>query len=77
MTARKTDPEKNRCRACGYAWYPAGIERALACPRCGSEEIAYAWTERWPAYLGCLAIAAFLAAATYSAIRIGAAYFGW
>lgn len=68
------DGDRNRCRACGNRWFPAGIERAIACPRCGSEEIAYSWTERWPAYLGCLAVSAFVLAVGASAVRIGAAW---
>lgn len=66
--------DRNRCRKCGYAWFPAGLERALTCPRCGAEEIEFAWTERLPAYAGCAAISAFAIAVLASAIRIGWAY---
>ncbi len=68
------DSERNRCRSCGMRWYPAGIDRATACPRCGSEEIDFAWTERWPAYIGCAAVAAFLLAVGATALKIALAY---
>lgn len=68
--------DRNRCNACGFRWFPAGIERATACPRCSSDDISFSWTERWPAYAGCAAIAAFFLAVAYSAARIGMDYFG-
>ncbi len=42
----------------------------------GSEEIEFSWTERWPAYVGCAAVGAFLVAVAVSAVKIGLAYFG-
>ena len=70
------DGDRNRCKACGFRWFPAGIDRATACPRCGSEDIAFSWTERWPAYAGCVAITAFAVAVVVSALKIGLAYYG-
>lgn len=70
------DADRNRCRGCGFKWFPAGLDRAIACPRCGSEEIAFSWTERYPAYFGCAAVTAFVVAVGWSAVRIGLAYFG-
>ena len=69
------DADRNRCKACGFKWYPAGIDRATECPRCGSEDIAFSWTERWPAYAGCVAVGAFVIAAVVSAVKIGMAYY--
>ena len=73
---KKSDADRNRCKACGFKWYPAGVDRATACPRCGSEEIEFSWTERWPAYVGCAAVGAFLIAVAVSAVKIGTAYYG-
>lgn len=70
------DSDRNRCRACGFKWFPAGIDRATNCPRCGSEDIAFSWTERWPAYIGCAAVAAFFIAVGVTAIKIAIAYLG-
>ena len=70
------DADKNRCNSCGYKWFPAGVDRATACPRCGSEEIHFSWTERYPAYAGCAAIAAFTIIVGVTAVRLGLAWFG-
>lgn len=70
------DADKNRCSSCGYKWFPAGVDRATACPRCGSEEISFAWTERYPAYAGCAAITLFLLFVGWTALRIGLAWYG-
>jgi len=72
--AKLRDSERNRCRACGNTWFPAGVERALSCPRCGSEDVALSWIERWPAYAGCLAVAAFLLAVLFSLVKLGMAW---
>ncbi|HVO30509.1 MAG TPA: hypothetical protein VMV18_07225 [bacterium] len=70
------DSDKNRCNSCGHKWFPAGIDRATACPRCGSEDISFSWTERYPAYAGCVAILAFVAIVGWNAVRIGMAWWG-
>ena len=72
----RADGDRNRCKSCGFKWFPAGIDRAISCPRCGSEAIAFSWTERWPAYAGCAAVGAFLIAVAVSAVKIGTAYYG-
>ena len=76
MAAAPGDADRNRCKACGFAWYPAGIDRATACPRCGSEDIAFSWTERWPAYAGCAAVGAFAISVVVYTVKIGMAWLG-
>jgi predicted RNA-binding Zn-ribbon protein involved in translation (DUF1610 family) len=66
--------DKNHCRACGHNWYPADVERATACPRCGGEDIAFSWTERYPAYAGCAAIVAFVLIIGWTAAKLGLAW---
>lgn len=75
-TAKRSDADKNRCRACGFKWFPAGIDRATKCPRCDSEDIEFSWTERWPAYAGCAAIVAFAVAVVWTAVKLAVAYLG-
>ncbi len=38
MAYRGTKRPQNRCKACGYTWYPRGKSLSAKCPRCGSEE---------------------------------------
>ena len=41
----------------------------MECPRCGSAEISYSWTERWPAYAGCGMVSFFVLASLAAAVR--------
>jgi len=36
-------PLKNRCKNCGYVWYPRGHAISAQCPRCGSREVKLNW----------------------------------
>jgi len=33
---------QNRCKKCGYTWYPRGKNLSLKCPSCGSNEVGFA-----------------------------------
>ena len=33
-----TKRPKNKCKECGYAWYPRGNDLSIKCPKCGSED---------------------------------------
>lgn len=35
----KTLRSQNKCRDCGYTWYPRGKNLSRACPDCGSREV--------------------------------------
>lgn len=32
---------KNKCKSCGYTWYPKGKNLSRKCPDCGSREVTY------------------------------------
>jgi len=36
LMPRQPKWNQNRCKACGYTWYPRGKSRSLKCPNCGS-----------------------------------------
>lgn len=33
---------QNKCKKCGYTWYPRGKHISLKCPSCGSSEVGFA-----------------------------------
>jgi predicted nucleic acid-binding Zn-ribbon protein len=33
---------QNKCKKCGYTWYPRGKNISRKCPGCGSNEVGYA-----------------------------------
>ncbi len=37
-----TKRSQNKCKKCGYTWYPRGKSISLKCPACGSSEVKYA-----------------------------------
>ncbi|NRR28659.1 hypothetical protein HSX11_00360 [Oxalobacteraceae bacterium] len=39
-----TKRSQNKCKKCGYTWYPRGKHISLKCPSCGSSEVGYAGT---------------------------------
>lgn len=38
MAYKTTKRPQNRCKACGYTWYPRGKSLSAKCPNCGSGE---------------------------------------
>ncbi|MES2069867.1 MAG: hypothetical protein V4488_05935 [Pseudomonadota bacterium] len=36
-----TKRTQNKCKSCGYTWYPRGKNISLKCPRCGSTNVGY------------------------------------
>lgn len=38
----RTKRSQNRCKSCGYTWYPRGKSISLKCPSCGSEDVGFA-----------------------------------
>jgi type IV secretory pathway VirB10-like protein len=39
-----TKRSQNKCKKCGYTWYPRGKNMSLKCPSCGSSEVGFAGT---------------------------------
>lgn len=37
-----TKRAQNKCKKCGYTWYPRGKNISLKCPSCGSSEVGFA-----------------------------------
>lgn len=37
-----TKRSQNKCKKCGYTWYPRGKSISLKCPGCGSSEVGFA-----------------------------------
>lgn len=37
-----TKRPQNKCKKCGYTWYPRGKSISLKCPNCGSSEVGFA-----------------------------------
>ncbi|XLZ71477.1 hypothetical protein ABT364_05775 [Massilia sp. SR12] len=37
-----TKRPQNKCKKCGYTWYPRGKRISLKCPNCGSNEVGFA-----------------------------------
>ncbi|MYN47646.1 hypothetical protein GTP23_21630 [Pseudoduganella sp. FT93W] len=37
-----TKRPQNKCKKCGYTWYPRGAHISLKCPSCGSSEVGFA-----------------------------------
>lgn len=37
-----TKRAQNKCKKCGYTWYPRGKHVSLKCPDCGSTEVGFA-----------------------------------
>lgn len=38
---RKTIRRQNKCKSCGYTWYPRGKDISLKCPKCGSSSVGF------------------------------------
>lgn len=36
-----TKRSQNKCKKCGYTWYPRGKSISLKCPSCGSSEVGF------------------------------------
>lgn len=43
VMAKMTKRPLNRCRQCGYTWYPRGKSVSARCPRCGSAKTSACW----------------------------------
>jgi len=37
----RTKRHQNKCKSCGYTWYPRGKDLSAECPKCGSSEVSY------------------------------------
>src|SRR5438128_436932 len=46
----------NRCRSCGYTWYPRGKNVSLRCPGCGSTAVEVATLSPTTLGVGCLGL---------------------
>jgi hypothetical protein len=38
----KTLRSQNKCKDCGYTWFPRGKNLSIVCPRCRSDKVGYA-----------------------------------
>ena len=67
---RKPDRTKNRCRACGYTWFPGSMEKAMECPRCEASDIEYGLIDRLPALAITVALGGLGLAILWTIVRI-------
>lgn len=39
-----TKRPQNKCKSCGYTWYPRGKSLSNKCPNCGSTQVSKVWS---------------------------------
>lgn len=39
-----TKRPQNKCKSCGYTWYPRGKNLSSKCPNCGSQDVSIKWS---------------------------------
>lgn len=55
-----TKRSQNKCKKCGYTWYPRGKNISLKCPNCGSSEVSIVGPGCGTFILGAIAVGYFM-----------------
>ena len=51
-----TKRSQNRCKDCGYTWYPKGSHLSRKCPSCGSKNVTYSGCGCFTLIVGVIAV---------------------